>query len=250
MPKGIGFITLAPLRSEPADTSELVSQLVYGESFDVLEKRKNWSRIALDDYDYEAWIDNKQYRELSEEQFEKLQKHPPLIAQDLLSYVSLPDASIQMAILGSNLAACSVLGHRHEANATSFEQPDKSKIIEHALLLLNAPYLWGGKSPLGIDCSGFTQLVYASAGMKIPRDAYQQAQKGEILSFIEEAEAGDLAFFDNSEGKITHVGIILKQNYIIHAHGCVRIDRIDQSGIYNPIRNQHTHQLRIIKKLI
>lgn len=250
MPKGIGFLTLAPLRSEPTDTSELVSQLVYGETFDVLEKRKNWSKISLDDYEYEAWIDNKQYQELSFENFEILQNKPRLVAQDLLSFITLPDNSIQVAILGSNLGACSVLGHHHEANTMSFESPDKSKITEHALLLLNAPYLWGGKSPLGIDCSGFTQLVYASVGMKIPRDAYLQAQVGEVLSFIEEAEAGDLAFFDNAEGKITHVGIILKQNYIIHAHGQVRIDRIDQSGIYNAERNQHTHQLRIIKKLI
>jgi len=122
-------------------------------------------------------------------------------------------------------------------------------VIENALLLLNAPYLWGGRSPLGIDCSGFTQLVYRMSGFNLLRDASQQATQGEVLSFIEEAEQGDLAFFDNSEGAITHVGIIMNDNYIIHAHGKVRIDRLDQSGIFNVEKHQHTHKLRMIKKV-
>jgi cell wall-associated NlpC family hydrolase len=123
-------------------------------------------------------------------------------------------------------------------------------IIKNALILLNSPYLWGGRSPLGIDCSGFTQLVYRLGQIKLLRDASQQATQGEFLSFIEEAENGDLAFFDNNDGKITHVGLIINDNYIIHAHGKVRIDMLDQSGIFNLESKKHTHKLRMIKKII
>ena len=127
---------------------------------------------------------------------------------------------------------------------------EKDRLINTAFMYLNTPYLWGGKSPFGIDCSGFTQMVYKLCGYKLLRDASQQATQGEVLSFIEESEPGDLAFFDNNDGDIIHVGIIMKDNYIIHAHGKVRIDRIDHSGIYNIDTRRHTHKLRVIKKII
>ena len=117
-------------------------------------------------------------------------------------------------------------------------------------MFLNAPYLWGGKTPFGVDCSGFTQMVYKLNGYKLMRDASQQSKQGEALSFIEESEPGDLAFFDNEEGNIIHVGIIMDDNYIIHASGKVRIDRLDHLGIYNAEINKHTHKLRVIKKII
>ena len=123
-------------------------------------------------------------------------------------------------------------------------------MIETAFMYLNAPYLWGGKSPFGIDCSGFTQMVYKLNGYKLLRDASQQSKQGDALSFIEESEPGDLAFFDNDEGNIIHVGIIMEDNYIIHASGKVRIDRLDHLGIYNAEANRHTHKLRVIKKII
>ena len=126
----------------------------------------------------------------------------------------------------------------------------KKSLITTAYLFLNAPYLWGGKTPLGIDCSGFTQMVYKINGVRLKRDAYQQALQGQTLSFIEESEAGDLAFFDNAEGNITHVGLLLENHYIIHASSTVRIDRIDQSGIFNSETQSHSHKLRFIKKMI
>ena len=126
---------------------------------------------------------------------------------------------------------------------------NKEKLRDNALIYLNAPYLWGGRSPLGIDCSGLTQMIYRLQGIDLPRDAYEQAKVGTTLSFVDESESGDLAFFDNDEGKIIHVGIILEENYIIHASGKVRIDRIDQQGIFNTEIGSHTHKLRLIKSI-
>ena len=126
----------------------------------------------------------------------------------------------------------------------------KSNLTKVASLYLNSPYLWGGKTPFGIDCSGLTQMIYRINGYKIPRDANEQSEFGETLSFIDESEPGDLAFFDDKEGKITHVGMLLENNYILHAHGNVRIDRIDQTGIFNQVKQKHSHKLRIIKKIL
>jgi cell wall-associated NlpC family hydrolase len=143
-----------------------------------------------------------------------------------------------------------LLGEEYQfAGQVLDHQLNKLSILEHSFTYLNAPYLWGGRSSFGIDCSGFTQMVYMLAGFQLPRDAKDQAKLGETLSFIEEAEPGDLAFFDNEEGNIVHVGIIMADNYIIHASGKVRIDRLDQYGIANNELKTHSHRLRVIKKI-
>jgi cell wall-associated NlpC family hydrolase len=125
----------------------------------------------------------------------------------------------------------------------------ESSIAEYAKFFLNAPYLWGGKTLFGIDCSGFTQVVFKMLGKNLKRDAWQQAEQGEIVNFLQEAKAGDLAFFDNAEGHVIHVGIMLNEQQIIHASGRVKIDPIDGQGIYSLDLKKHTHKLRIIKRV-
>jgi cell wall-associated NlpC family hydrolase len=125
---------------------------------------------------------------------------------------------------------------------------DADAIRKTSLTYLDVPYLWGGKSKNGIDCSGFSQQVFKTFGIKLPRDAYQQAELGEVVGFLLEAQCGDLAFFDNEEGRITHVGIMLSSDEIIHAAGKVRIDKIDNQGIINSETGARTHKLRIIKR--
>jgi hypothetical protein len=249
MKYGICHLSIVPLRAEAADTSEMVTQVLYGEQFKVLEHRKKWSRIRLDFDGYEGWIDTKQFVFISEEIFTDLRKQTPRLSSDLVDFVASEEGQLLSICMGSTLNASNYLKHSFDGKMVSKKFP-KEHLVETALLYLNAPYLWGGKTPFGIDCSGFTQMVYKLNGHRLKRDASQQATQGEALSFIEESEPGDLAFFDNAEGAITHVGIIMKDHYIIHAHGKVRIDRIDHTGIFNYEKRTHTHKLRVIKRIV
>lgn len=241
------------MRTEFSDRSEMVSQILFGEKVEITEQKDNWIKIKAEFDNYEGWADRKQFLEISEEEFQNIQS-------DL--YAS---ESFNLAIENENPITLPIAAHlpnltegKMNFGTKEFEylgefckgNLSKPEIVPIAKLYLNTPYLWGGKSVFGIDCSGLVQQVYKLCGYKLPRDAYQQAEFGEALSFIEEAEPGDLAFFDNKEGKIIHVGIILEGNKIIHAHGKVRIDPFDNNGIFNTDSQNYSHKLRVIKKII
>jgi hypothetical protein len=251
---GICNLAIIPLRAEPNDRSEIISQVLFGEHFEITEQSRQWSQIRLQYDNYTGWIDSKQCQLISEAEYSQLSVDAIILNADLVEYVTASNNLLMPIPLGASL---SFLNHA-EINTDNFDfegmkisgiKP-KSHLIETAFQYLNAPYLWGGKTPFGIDCSGLTQMVYKLNGYPLLRDASQQATQGDALSFIEESEPGDLAFFDNEEGNIIHVGIIMKDNYIIHASGKVRIDRLDHLGIYNADTNRHTHKLRVIKKII
>jgi len=251
---GICNLAIIPLRAENSDRSEIVSQVLFGEHFEVLETQQNWTRVRLAYDRYEGWIDTKQFQPMSKPEFELLNARAVVLNSDLIEYVT-GDQNLLMPIpLGASLSflECGEINNRNfdfEGLRVSGIRP-KANLIPTAFMYLNAPYLWGGKTPFGIDCSGLTQMVYKLNGYLLPRDASQQALEGEPLSFIEESEPGDLAFFDNEEGNIIHVGLIMENNYIIHASGKVRVDRLDHLGIYNAETNRHTHKLRVIKKYV
>lgn len=249
MQYGINPLSIVAVRNEPCDTSEMVTQLLYGEVFKIIDYRKKWVKIRNAFDNYEGWIDAKQFKEISKISYDNLSQWPQNISNQIFDSVIDLNNQLIMIPIGSNISGCNILKHRYEGEIKQLSF-DKKQIIPTAFNFLNSPYLWGGKNPLGIDCSGFTQLVYKLNGFKLLRDASQQASQGDSLSFIEESEPGDLAFFDNEEGDIIHVGIIMEDNYIIHAHGQVRIDRIDHSGIYNVDKKTHTHKLRVIKKIV
>lgn len=251
---GICNLSIIPLRIEANDRSEIVSQVLFGEHFRVIEQSKQWAKIKLHFDNYEGWIDMKQYQPISETSYNQLSEDVIILNSDLIEYITGPNNFLMPIPLGSslsflNFSEINITNFDFEGLKTSGIKP-KLNLIETAYMYLNSPYLWGGKTPFGIDCSGFTQMVYKLNGYHLLRDASQQATQGEALSFIEESEPGDLAFFDNEDGKIIHVGIIMNDNYIIHASGKVRIDRLDHLGIYNAEANKHTHKLRVIKKII
>jgi hypothetical protein len=252
---GICNLSIIALRVEANDRSEMVSQLLFGDHFKILEKSKQWVKIKLAFDNYEGWIDSKQCLKINKKDYDKLTEEPIIVSNELIDFIEDEDQKLFTIVLGSRLPHYANKKFNINKNKYSFEgniagiPSTKEVIVNTAIMFLNVPYLWGGKTPFGIDCSGLTQMVYKINGYKLLRDASQQAAQGEVLSFIEESEPGDLAFFDDDQGSITHVGIILANNYIIHASGKVRIDRLDQSGIYNAELKKHTHKLRVIKKI-
>jgi len=254
MKYGISELAIVPIRAEASDKAEMVNQILFGEHFKVLDQHIKWSKIRLAHDKYEGWICNKQWTEIDKEIYNDLERQPPTLTTELLDIVTAE--SHQTIALGSSLpnyneGTFSIKNNDYShGGETTKGSEDKAMLVNNAMLYLNTPYLWGGRTPFGIDCSGFSQIVYRLQGKEIPRDAYQQAEIGNTLSFIEESEPGDLAFFDNHEGKIIHVGIILENNFIIHASGKVRVDRLDQQGIFNAEERKHTHKLRLIKSII
>ncbi|MFN3909557.1 MAG: NlpC/P60 family protein [Flavobacterium sp.] len=251
---GICILSIVPVRKEPSDASEMVTQLLFGDTFRILETTKKWIRIQITFDQYEGWIDRKQFQEISVNDFQALQNSEAIYNAEYIDFVSNTNHTTIPIPIGAEVGWLQM--PNLNTKDWNFDGNkivginNKSQLVKIAMQYLNAPYLWGGKTPFGIDCSGFTQMVYKINGYSLLRDASQQANQGEALSFIEESEPGDLAFFDNEEGKIIHVGILLQDNYIIHASGQVRIDRLDHLGIFNQENNRHTHRLRVIKKLI
>jgi hypothetical protein len=257
---GISTLSVIPGRAEPADAAEQVTQLLFGESYEVRETRKKWMRIRCGTDGYDCWIDIKQHTPIDEKYFDRLSKtkFSPCSLEMAGLAIRQSDGQITPILLGSTLPffkdgqfkigkeIYQFEGHVQE----KAEKKNSNLLIQNAMMFLQTPYLWGGRHPFGVDCSGLVQVCYRTIGVMLPRDAYQQAEWGQSLSFIEESQPGDLAFFDNDDGRIIHVGILLEDNYIIHASGHVRIDRIDHQGIYNNTQKDYSHRLRIIKRIL
>ena len=254
---GICNLSIVPVRKEPSDKSEMVTQLLFGEHFEVIESNKQWKKIRTAYDNYEGWLDEKQFLSVSLEEFNKLNRSPSFITLDLVQVISDNDVMLPI-VLGSTLPFFNGKSFRlgskefvYEGSVRNCDKPSPKKmIVENAYMYLNAPYLWGGRSPFGLDCSGFTQMVYKLSGFKLKRDAHQQAEQGYTLNLLDEAEPGDLVFFDNEEGKIIHTGIFLGDGKVIHASGKVRIDKLDSHGIFNVDTKKYSHNLRLIKRLI
>lgn len=258
MQYGICLNTVVPMRKSMDHRSEMVSQILFGELYEVLEERKNWIYIRCDYDQYEGWISRNEYFLSAPEHFARLKSGTSTtVWQPLIHVKEIESAHSINVVAGSTLYhcagnLCSIPGKTFKTTGMKEkpEYPDfRTEVQEIAKQFLGSPYLWGGRSPFGIDCSGLTQVVYKIAGKSIPRDASQQVTWGETIHFLNDALPGDLAFFQNDEGHITHTGIIMPDNKIIHASGSVRVDQLDHQGIFNEGEHHYTHTLRTIKRI-
>ena len=252
---GICRVAIAPIRALGSDRAEIASQLLFGDEVEVLEKVEGWWRVKSLYEGYEGWVDFRQLGGLgSERQPESDIAY--LAPTGLQNVLTAEDGSTYYLLTGSTLpnyldGTCSI-GNQifqvgFEPLQVDFSNP-QGDMETLSRFFVNAPYLWGGRTLFGIDCSGFVQIVHKLMGIKLLRDASQQAQEGALVDFLAAAQLGDVAFFDNAEGKITHVGILLSNKEIIHSSAKVKIDPIDDQGIFNKELNKYTHKLRIIKR--
>lgn len=238
-------VAAAPVSRSAAYTSEMTSQLLYGETCMVTgPPERKWLPIRCHYDDYEGYVLKSQFDALPE----GIKIPNPVYAFNSDGWLKYPETIM--------LPIAAVLSYIEPANYTGevvkYNQLDATaENIRHvAGMFLNVPYLWGGKSSFGADCSGFTQTVFRLMNIRLPRDAWQQAERGEAVGFLPEARTGDLAFFDDEEGRIIHVGIMLNDHEIIHAAGNVHIDPIDHAGIIEARTGERTHRLRIIKRIL
>ncbi len=231
----------------------MVTQLLFGEGWELIREEGEWLLISANADGYEGWLDRKQAR------MTKLlmQGNSVSYTLDLVQSATSKDRHV-LLVLGSTLPAYDgmnfkVLGEKFVFNGQAAEAgtaPNPQALaVKIAHKFLGVPYLWGGRSPFGIDCSGLVQVVCRVAGIALPRDAADQALVGETIDFTHHAKEGDLAFFANDEGKIIHVGLISSPGQILHASGRVRMDALDQQGIFNREEKKYTHKLRFIKRL-
>ena len=245
MLEGICILPIIPMRSNKSDKSEMINQILFGECFKILQQEKKWSKVTLNHDNYCGWIDNKQYQVI-----------PKINTRFQISnkkYTNIKISNIQQPLLlGSlipkNKKLINIINIKEGLSFCEMK-PFSTWFLKIAKKYINTPYLWGGRSPLGIDCSGYTQMVYRFFNHNLPRDAFQQEKEGTEIFQFSQIELGDLAFFRDKKNT-NHVGIILNRNKIIHASGKVRIDNLDQNGIYNTESNSYTHKLKSIKRII
>lgn len=235
---GICKLSVVPMRKDASHTSELVSELLFNDIYKIIEESDEWLKIQCMYDSYEGWIRKLQHHEITDNEYkEYISKEKYIVNTPIVYYDDLV------------LSFGSKVFENIEGTIPLSKNYDSDVLIESAFKMMNVPYRWGGKSVMGIDCSAFVQLCAKIAGYKLPRDASQQYEFGDTISNLSEAQAGDIAFFENKNHRIIHVGILLSKNMIIHASGKVRIDRIDETGIFNNELNQYTHYLCKIKRL-
>lgn len=258
MHHGICPLSVIPVRSSSSHKSEMISQLLFGEVFEILEhKGKQWLRIRSAYDNFVGWVDATQVKSITPSEYESFCTSFAF-SLELVQPVMGPDHFVPIT-MGARLPAFDGMHFKLGETPYTFSgqaiaprdiSANPDFILKMAKRYLNTPFLWGGRSPFGIDSAGLVQLVYSFAGIKLPREASLQIDEGVVVDFVEQASPGDLAFFENRAGRINHVGIIMNDRRIIHAHGGVRIDLIDHYGIYNQQHKKYTHRLRLSKRVL
>jgi len=230
------------------------NQLLFGEAVRILKQKDDWYKIESLYDGYTGWLTRSL---ITASDTNEVQSQCHLLAPGLLNEITFNGQTMHIPAgssliqyqKGKGCIAGREYGFKGAPINTSKIADKQSTLFNNAMQWLNAPYLWGGKTILGVDCSGFSQTMYKLIGIPIARDARQQAQQGSAINSLKKVIPGDLAFFDDKD-EIVHVGILAGSGKIIHAAGKVRIDDIDEKGITNTDTGKRTHSLKLIKRLL
>ncbi len=258
MPYSICTVASAPIRNSSTHTSEMLSQLLFGEVMEILNtKGKAWVKIRTCDDNFVGWVDSSQIHPIEEDLLEAY-LHDFAFVLDFFQPIHAGNSFIPLTI-GARLPRFDGMQFSINGKKLTFSgravfpkdiETSREMLVKLAKKYINTPYIWGGRSAMGIDGDGFVQIVTRMLNIKMPREAEAQINLGENVAFVEQAMPGDIAFFENKRGRIVHSGFILEDRKIIHAYGKVRVDTIDHYGIFNQDLNRYTHRLRIIKKVL
>ncbi|MDD3740530.1 MAG: C40 family peptidase [Bacteroidales bacterium] len=260
MKAGICELSYIPMRAGMSHKTEMTNQVLFGELFEIITSRHDWTKIRLLHDNYEAWVESSAITILDDDENIVKDFSDFIVCTESINLSKKNDKTTIQIPSGSKIPSSVKSTKEFKILNNNYLVPEEFKnhkntdsrqtIIKAALSMINVPYLWGGRTLWGIDCSGFSQYLYSLVKINLDRDASQQVNSGKTLSFVSEAQPGDLAFFDNGEGEIVHVGIIYENGKIIHASGKVKIDNIDHQGIYDKYLKRYTHNLRVVKAII
>lgn len=260
MVKAIVLHSVVPVRREPQETAAQETQLLFAETCTILSELDRWIEIKNDADGQHGWVDAKMLTRLSSAEW-KLLRQAQCVAR-----VKLPMAYALSMNNGQTLplAAGTCLPNYHDGQFELLGVPfridpsmvaaepmemTEANLLETVRFFLNIPYLWGGKNAMGLDCSGFTQVVLSLFGHSLLRNASEQVQQGRAIHSLSSARMGDLAFFDHEDGKISHVGLLLDKERIVHCSGRVKVEKIDEQGIFSvEAGNTYTHHLVTIRR--
>lgn len=261
--KAISLYSIVPVRALARESAEQNTQMLFGETCQITATSEDarWYQVRLDGDGQEGWVDAKMVTPMTDKEYRAYRKayasaavvvFPMAYAMSenngqtipLTAGTRLPDYQDgRFSVLG--------VGFRIDPGMVAV-QPlvlNELNLLQAVRFFLNVPYLWGGRNALGMDCSGFTQVVMGLFGKRLLRNASEQATQGRTVTDLNKAKAGDLAFFDHTDGRISHVGLVIDSSRIIHCSGRVKVEKLDATGIWSAERGDYTHHLVRIQRV-
>lgn len=269
--KALSLHSIVPVRAEAREGAEQETQMLFGELCEIIESENpKWYRVRLEADGEEGWVDAKMITLMNAEEYKTYTaalKDAAMVAFPMTYAMSENNGQTIPLTAGTRLAKYQVtkdevqgsVAGRFEVLGVGFRidpsmvitaprEMSQENLLQTVRFFLNVPYLWGGKNALGMDCSGFTQIILSLFGKRLHRNASQQAQQGRKISDLRKVQAGDLLFFDHEDGKISHVGIAIDGERVVHCSGRVKVEKIDEKGIYSAEQGGYTHHLVSIRR--